>query len=152
MANGILPGSGTIADPYIIEDGWDFDSIRNIPTEMAEHIYLELADDISLATFPLFAPIPTKHFNIDGKGHAITGINIASGTSSAGLFLDLHTNDYIKDLILEGRVACSHSGSITCGGFCSRLTMRNNAVVSNVEYTGTAKLDTKFPKVVRMLK
>jgi len=133
MANGILPGSGTKSEHFLVEDGRDFDALRNIPTSVSEHVYIEITNDISLAMFPLFAPIPTKHFNIDGKSHAITGINISSGTSMAGLFLDLHSDDYIKNIVLEGRVSCNNSGTITCGGVCNRLTLRSNAVVSNVE-------------------
>src|SRR5215469_13882425 len=103
--------------------------MRNISTTATNHAYIEILADISLASYPIFAQFPEKHFNINGSGHKITDINTVGNDYNAGLFIGLHTDDYVKDLTIEGKV----SGGGAVGGLASRLTLRNSAVLSNID-------------------
>ena len=119
MANGILSGSGTQANPYIVEDGWDFDALRNLPA--TEWQWIELVDDINLAIFPNWIPIPSKRFNINGGGYTIKGLRIVGSAGSLGLFAQLETLE-TKDLRIEAEIIHTAAGtSDFVGILCGRL-------------------------------
>lgn len=143
MANGIITGSGTQAEPWIVEDGWDFNALRNIGSDVWAPHWIELAEDISLAMFPAFTPIPMRYFNIDGKGHKITNVSINAGT---GLFETLRTWD-TKNIRIEGTIIHASSWLGDHIGFlCSVLELHtlngSGGSTSNIQCFGsiTARL------------
>jgi len=151
MAMGVMSGTGTQDDPFIIEDGLDFNALRNIsnnfsslPSGLEDFQYVELANDISLSMFPMFTALPRRAYNIDGKGHMISNINLIAPPpnqwgerfGSTGLFQALHVSDYIKDLKLEGTIDTmvqmdGMGGNV--GTLTQELALHHSAVISNVE-------------------
>jgi hypothetical protein len=142
MPNGVMTGNGSKTNPFIVMDGYDFNALRNITTSTSDYKYIEIGADISLSTYVSFVPIPEKHFNIDGRGHSITDIKIIAGTNEVGLFARLYSNEYIKDLTIEGDLAVNFSNSVTSGAFCGRLYLMSNAIISNVDAYFTLIIST----------
>ncbi len=142
MPNGTMSGDGTQGSPFIVMDGYDFNALRDIVTSVSDFKYIELGADIDLSVYAIFTPIAEKHFNIDGKGHLITGINIAATGYEAGLFLILSVNAYIKDLTIEGEISVNAGGSLSAGALCGHLYLLTDAVISNVEAYFTLSFST----------
>ncbi|KKM72349.1 hypothetical protein LCGC14_1421380 [marine sediment metagenome] len=95
-----MTGSGTVGDPFIIEDVDDLQAIQDDLTA-----YYELGGDIDASATSGwnagagFIPISYFQGNFDGKGFTITGLFIdKSGT--AGLFNQIDTTLNIKDVTL----------------------------------------------------
>ena len=162
MANGIMPGTGTREDPFIVEDGWDFNALRNIPaTTAADVAFIELGADISLAMFPNFTPIPSRFFNIDGKGHKIRSVSLSMSGSSFGmdvaLFSSLSCTEYIRNLTVEGMVSVRATG--TGSGRVALLAANirtagisgSNVVIENIEAYGSVDVGSQGSSTTAML-
>jgi hypothetical protein len=129
MPNGTMTGSGTSVDPYIVMDGYDFNALRNITTSTSDIKNIQLGSDISLSMYPIFTPIPSKYFNIDGQNHLVSDINILNGR---GIFETLNTQ-LTKDLRVEGELIHSNVTSPT-GFLCGVLNLlTDNSKLSNIQ-------------------
>lgn len=146
MANGILRGAGTQADPWLVEDAWDLDALRNLPLTTWQ--WIEITENIDLRPFPNWTPIPNCRFNIDGKNHKIQNFNI-TGTGSLGLFLQLETHE-TKDIILEGEITNTATSFNSTGMFASRLicgtmatgqTEMVRSTISNIQCFGSLNIN-----------
>ena len=151
MANGVMPGSGTREDPFIVEDGWDFNALRNVPAINVDTVsFIELGADINLGMFPNFTPIPNRFFNIDGKGYVIQNVTVAASGASfgldAGLFASLTSTEYIRNITIEGIVSVRSSGTGTgrVGLLAASLNTAgatgNNVVYENIELYGSVEV------------
>jgi len=144
MANGNLSGAGTQADPWIVEDGWDFDALRNLSATAWQ--WIEIVNDINLAIFPNWIPIPARRFNINGGGHTIKGLRVVGSTGSLGLFAQLETLE-TKDLRIEAEIIHTAASTNEVGILCGRLVggafgaltgdPHRTATVSNVQCFGS---------------
>ena len=132
MAMGVLKGSGTRVDPWIIEDGWDFNELRNLGDTGAANVsFVELGGDISLSMFMPFTPIPARAFNIDGKGYAIYDISVLT----TGLFTILQPTEYVRNIVLEGEILNFSTNSGLLAGTVS--FQADNCVVENISGFGS---------------
>jgi|GEM_PF-2306719 len=120
MANGVMPGTGTREAPFIVEDGWDLDSIRNLPAAVWH--WVELANDINLGIFPNWTPLPARQINLNGKGYTIKNLRITSSSSftRVGLFDQLETLE-TKDLRIEAEITHTNGSNSDTGILCGRL-------------------------------
>lgn len=107
MANGIMTGSGTQIDPYLVEDVYDFlaiDSAYHNP-------YYKLVNDIDFNDHETYKyGISTTLFSgetyVDGDGHEVRNM-ILSGTSSkitAKEFKNISFSNIILNTIQKGAV------------------------------------------------
>jgi len=136
-------GSGTQADPWIVEDGWDFDALRNLPAN--EWQWVELANDINLGVFPGWTPIPSRRFNINGNGKTIKNVRIVGSHQQLGLFAQLETLE-TKDLRIEAEITSTAASSNDIGILCGRLVggafgalaadPARTAIISNIQCFG----------------
>jgi hypothetical protein len=119
---------------------------------VATTAFIEFGADINLGMFPNFTPIPSRFFNIDGKGHKITNVSMSmSGASfglNVGLFQTLNCTEYVKNIVIEGiaslRVTGTGSGSIGLLASNIRTAGTNSTVViENIEAYGSIDLGSQ---------
>ena len=143
MPNGIMKGSGTRENPFIVEDGWDLDALRNLSA--TEWHWIELANNIDLRMFPNWTPIPSRRLNINGCGYTIQGLRITGGSGHIGLFTRLETLE-TKDLIIEAEIVQPSSSTNSVGILCGQLvggafgtsdTTTRTATLSNIQCFGS---------------
>ena len=118
MANGVMLGTGTQNEPWIVEDAWDFNSLRNLPA--TEWQWIKIENDINLGAFPNWIPIPSRRFNIDGNGKTISNLRIVTSSGAAGLFVQLETLE-TKDLRIEAEIVHTATSTSDVGILCGRL-------------------------------
>ena len=118
MPNGVMLGTGTQNDPWIVEDGWDFNSLRNLPA--TEWQWIEIDNDINLGAFPNWTPIPSRRFNINGNNHTIKNVRMVGSNQQLGLFAQLETLE-TKDLRIEAEITSTSASSNDIGILCGRL-------------------------------
>lgn len=135
MANGnFAGGTGTANDPYLIEDAWDLDAVRN---DLSAHY--KLIKDINLDVSPFnteegWVPIgnssdPFKG-NFDGNGFTIKNLYINRASSSYQGLFGCAFDATIKNV---GITDCN----ITCRDYAGGLTgYFNNLSVSNCYTSG----------------
>lgn len=130
MANGnFAGGTGTANDPYLIEDAWDLDAVRN---DLSAHY--KLIKDINLDVSPFntgagWVPIgnssdPFKG-SFDGNGFIIKNLYINRASSSfQGLFGDAFGATIKNVGITDCNITChSHSGCLA--GWFDNLSVSN---------------------------
>lgn len=143
MPNGVMTGNGSRSNPWIVEDGYDFNAIRNLPHASAADVgFIELGADINLAMYESFVPIVGRFLNIDGKGHKITDISIATSNANGGLFATLNSVEYIKNIVLEGVVHhnLTTTGINDVGMLATNISAAGNnsrLMIENVEIYGS---------------
>ena len=142
-AGGLLPGSGTVTDPYLIEDYDDFIAFSADSAKWAEGVYVSLEADLDLTPAGTYSQAPiagdgTIGYDgiLNGNGYTISNLSV-NATKYSGLFgiigkgtvkklnLDnctiVASGNYAAVLsayIINGRVSeCSVTGSITGGGY-----------------------------------
>lgn len=87
-------GTGTIANPYIIQTPTDLNNVRN---KITTGTYYELGNDIDMSKFGNFTSIggstTATRFkcNFDGKGFSIKGLKISGTTNFTGFITLLDT-------------------------------------------------------------
>lgn len=103
-------GKGTLANPYLIEDIWDFDNIRHFPNKS-----FKLTKNINFATPPFndgFLPIAHFEGQLDGDGHKLMNVYInKSNMDNVGIFSlvdfaltnyqDVSIRPHICNLVIE---------------------------------------------------
>ncbi|MEF3313803.1 S-layer homology domain-containing protein [Paenibacillus sp. GYB004] len=134
-------GSGTEADPYMIQTAGQLDSIRHY---LQSHFKLGNDIDLNVAPYnqgegwkPIGSYVPYAPFegSLDGGGHTISGltINRPSADTNAGLF-GLALNSVMKNLHLKDvQIA---SGGHGVGGLAGTIWY---GTVENVSVQGTVK-------------
>ena len=137
MADGILKGSGTQTDPWLVEDAWDLHALRDLPLSWQ---WIKIENDINLSAFPNWTPIPdVRQFNIDGNNKEIRNLRM-TGTATAsahmGLFHWLETQE-TKDLIIEGDINCTGTGTNPAGMLAGRIACNGAGKVSNIQCFGS---------------
>lgn len=133
MANGLFGGgAGTSASPYLIEDGADFNAIRNNVTA-----YYKMVNYISLSNYSSgngWTPIPSFTGQLDGNGFGISNLVINnSSADDLGLFLSLGASAVVKNLILKN---INISGKSYIGGIAARV-IGNSVKIENIDISGT---------------
>ena len=118
MPNGIMKGNGSKSNPWIVEDGWDLNELRNLPT--TEFQWVEIENNISLAAFANWVPIPLTRLNIEGNGCVISDLHISTTSGHAGLFSRLITQE-TKNLTIDGEITCRLDSNNGAGLFCGNL-------------------------------
>ncbi len=132
-------GSGTLADPYIIEDVWD---LQNIIGDLMAHY--ALGNDIDASATrgwnlgAGFAPLGKSDYHphglrgsLDGRNHTITGLYIdRPETDGVGLFGDVDDSASVRNVVLAG---CDVTGHAYVGA----LVGYNNGRVLDCRAEGT---------------
>ena len=133
MPNGVMTGNGSRDNPWIVEDAWDFNALRDIPaTDASSVAFVELGADISLAVYPTFTPIPSRFFNIDGKGHIISDISV----ENFGLFEEVRFTEYLRNIVVEGEVTVGTSAQV--GLLAARAVATvTGAIIENIKGFGS---------------
>lgn len=91
-ASGTISGTGTEADPYLIEDLADLEAFRNAVNGGDNYAgkYVKLAASIDLSSVDNWTPIGTESNKFsgifDGNGNTISGLKITTDVEGAGLF------------------------------------------------------------------
>ena len=122
-------GAGTQAAPYQIESGeqlaWLADTVS---AGSGAKICAVLTDDIDLGGFP-FAPIGVSSHELsgsfDGQGHTVSGLNVSA--QYAGLFGVIKDAE-IRNVVVQGTVASTSSGSGDAGGIAGRAVGTTNVI------------------------
>ena len=144
MAMGVMRGNGTRGNPWIVEDGWDFNALRDLPANDVESVaFVELGADINLSMFPNFVPINDKFINFDGKGFKITDFYIEVSNARCGLFGTLTITEYLRNVVLEGEVVSINNGSTWTGGMLVghlEIAIEGDELIENIEAYGSMHL------------
>ncbi len=128
-AGGVMPGSGTEASPYLMEDFADFQAFCTDSGYWASDVYIQLECDLDLSIAGTYTQAPiagdidkdlsfdgiefTGNFN--GNGHIISNLTV-SGPSYCGLFGYIGSGGIVTNLGLEN---ASISGTdYYVGGVC----------------------------------
>jgi len=132
MPNGVMTGDGSRSNPLIVMDALDFNALRNVDAPDAANVkFIELGANINLSGFGTFVPIPTKAFNIDGKGFIISDFSIVT----TGLFENIRPTEYVRNIIVEGEIT---NGSTTSGLLAGTITtLQPNVVIEDIEGYGS---------------
>ena len=128
-------GSGTVGDPYVIEDVWD---LQNMSKDLTAHYVLgndiDASDTVNWNSGAGFDPIGySNRFigSLDGKGYNISDLYInRSSTNSVGFFKIIGTGGSVKNVNLIEFII---SGEIILGG----LVGVNEGNLTNCYATGT---------------
>ena len=124
--------------------------------------HVALTADISLAGTG-YTPIPTFGGTFDGGGYTISGLDLSSGLTPAGVFGTLQEGAVVKDLHVTGSIepsghgssiggiagenygviaACSFSGTITgtdrVGGIAGQMCIRDSSTTKYMDGHGAA--------------
>ncbi len=139
-ASTSLSGTGTEADPYLIQSAADlaYWSSWASGTNNFAGKYVKLTTDIDLAD-KAFGAIHTFAGVLDGNGYEITGINISLGKDNTGFFRILKGT--VKNLTLTGKVVETNNNAI--GGFVGLVNDAGATIencVNNINVTGKIKV------------
>ncbi len=139
MASGSA-GDGTI---YI----GDTDALTALASQCAYDAWSQgktvvLQRDIDLGGVD-FRPIPSFGGVFEGGGHTISGLNVASDVSPAGLFGAVTEAGVVRELRVEGSVAPSGSGDAVGG-----VVGINRGTLEDCSFTGTVQGETRTGGVV----
>jgi len=155
-AGGTIPGSGTLANPYLIEDLADFDEFadpNNSATYWRTDIHIKLMSNVDLnnrtyATSVIAADTYCLHYTafdgvpfsgvFDGNGFIISNLTINTGEERhdyLGLFGKIEGSDsVVKNLGMENFTITSDYVSYYIGGLCG---WNNEGDISNCYFTGS---------------
>src|SRR5690606_31676035 len=143
MANGNFGGGvGSTTDPYLVEDAYDLDAIRNKLTA-----HYKLTSNINLSIPPFsegegWVPIGTRSSNVNtrfngtlnGNGFTISGLYINRPEEQrVGLFGDVYTASRFYDLKIKNAHVTCRSGGILVG----ELTSSSSAPFQDVYIKGS---------------
>ena len=126
-AGGILSGSGTVGDPYIIEDADDLWTFANMLRGSTSHLSdcAKIADGVTMidVSDEMWQGIPSNmtmpdgyRGTFDGNGATIKLTMAISAGYQVGFFNTLDAGGVIKNVTIDGTV----SGNYDVGGVCGR--------------------------------
>lgn len=137
MASGTMSGSGTLGDPYLVEDALDLKAIESYGYDK----YYEQTQDITLGVFePIgYGTTTTKTDftgDYDGAGFSIKNgsITVTSGNYHNGIFAYL-SGAVVKNIVIDNvDVICSINGGIVCGTMVISsqvldITIKNSSLI-----------------------
>ena len=124
-AGGTLSGSGTVEDPYIIEDADDLWTFANMLRGSTSHLSdcAKIADGVTMidVSDEMWQGIPSNmtmpdgyRGTFDGNGATIKLTMAISGGYQVGFFNTLDAGGVIKNVTIDGTV----SGNYDVGGVC----------------------------------
>ena len=128
-AGGTLPGSGTEASPYLIEDVNDFDTFANAAyaaTYWAAGVHTKLTTDIDLSgrtyTTAVIAPDTGTPFSgyFDGNSHLIVNLRIEKSGHLNGLFGSMAGSNN-NDILVQDLSLTDPNIIISFGGYTGAL-------------------------------
>lgn len=126
-------GSGTAANPYIIETAAELQSIQN-----NLGAYYRLANDIDLSGVT-WTPIGSEsagfYGSFDGNGKTIKNLDLSTSTQSSGFFGMVTSGAVIKDVTFQDCSVTSTSSrcGVVIGSFIMSSSAHKTAVISNVD-------------------
>ena len=127
-----LSGSGTEADPYLIQRAADFAYLRT-DSFIGKHFKLTVSINLAGNAFT----ITSFDGILDGNHCSIRGINISATTDNTGLFGTLGSNSCVSDLSLYGTVAgAKYTGALAGIGKGEINNVVNYATVSGAGNLG----------------
>lgn len=126
-----LSGSGTEADPYLIQSAADFAYLR---TSGFGGCYFKLVTSIDFNNIAF--TIDSFNGVLDGNHCSIRGINLTNTADNTGLFKTLGIDSYVYDLSLYGTV----SGAKYTGALAGSLSGKINNVVNYATVSGAGNL------------
>ena len=138
-AEGTLSGSGTEAEPYLIEDADDLAKVSNNLTA-----HYKLTENIGTETDPVRTSIDGSFTGtFDGAGYTIT-LDIEQSKANLGLFKTLAGGATIKNVIVTGNVSAGSNNKIggiagfanVYSGEISIINCKNNATISGNKGVG----------------
>ena len=126
-AGGTLSGSGTVEDPYIIEDAADLWTFANMLRGSTSHLSdcAKIADGVTMidVSDEMWQGIPSNmtmpdgyRGTFDGNGATIKLTMAISAGYQVGFFNTLDAGGVIKNVTIDGSV----SGNYDVGGVCGR--------------------------------
>ena len=126
-AGGTLSGSGTVEDPYIIEDADNLWTFANMLRGSTSHLSdcAKIADGVTMidVSDEMWQGIPSNmtmpdgyRGTFDGNGATIKLTMAISGGYQVGFFNTLDAGGVIKNVTIDGTV----SGNYDVGGVCGR--------------------------------
>ena len=138
-AEGTLSGSGTEAEPYLIEDA---DDLAKVSNDLTAHY--KLTENIGTETDPVMTAIDGSFTGtFDGAGYTIT-LDIEQSKANLGLFKTLAGGATIKNVIVTGNVSAGSNNKIggiagfanVYSGEISILNCKNDAAISGNKGVG----------------
>ena len=138
-AEGTLSGSGTEAEPYLIEDA---DDLAKVSNDLTAHY--KLTENIGTETDPVMTAIDGSFTGtFDGAGYTIT-LDIEQSKANLGLFKTLAGGATIKNVIVTGNVSAGSNNKIggiagfanVYSGEISIINCKNNATISGNKGVG----------------
>ncbi len=133
-ANGIIPGTGTETDPYLIEDLADFDYLVANYGQFDCDQYLKLTTNLDLTgkTFSNYV-FPGLNGSFDGNGYTISNITIVndvSVSSNIGFFGSVGRygisskviNLALDNITIDGNERISHLGGLCGTSYSGQIT------------------------------
>ncbi|NCA66520.1 MAG: hypothetical protein EOM87_00495, partial [Clostridia bacterium] len=129
-----LDGSGTLEDPYIIDEAGDLALLRDAVNFATA--YVELSVNINLSEAADFENF-TAAFGgtFDGKGNALSNFSVTTSTRNLGFFSQLTSSATVKNLKIEaGNVSSTLSHPSSGVGI---LAGTSAGIIQNVHTTGT---------------
>lgn len=129
--SGIMAGSGTETDPYMVTSAAELGAIWRRPTA-----FYAMANDISLAGITWHYPAACDFEGVfDGRGHKLTGLNMAGQArgASVAVFGDLASEAVVRNVGIEGcNVVATDNASMA-----SALVASSDGTVASCWATGT---------------
>ena len=138
----LLEGDGTQASPYLISSTAQWNALKSYMDDNYETFsgqYLKITADLDFSDDPI-TPIGTEgevmfEGDLDGDGHALTGINVTlSGKYQGGVVSAAGYGSCVHDLSVSGSVATDDSYT---GGVIGTLLGSASNITSNVDITCT---------------
>ncbi len=161
-----ITGSGTAADPFLIDTWADLAAVGTTATWALDKHYKLTADITVSGAWTPIAPDTDHYFTgtFDGNGRTITFDNVTV-PNDGGLFAYVQSSGVIKKLKVAGNITGTKSvgaianysfGTITCcvstanvagGDFAGGIVSgtNNNSTVKNCYSTGTVTVSSAWP-------
>lgn len=126
-------GSGTPADPYIIQTATELQSMQN---DLGASYKLANNIDLSGVTWtPIGTTTAGFHGTLDGNGKTISNLVLSTSTQSTGLFGSLTSGATIKDLTFADCSVTSTSPwcGVVIGSIIMSAAAHDTAILDNVD-------------------
>lgn len=128
-----IQGSGTQADPYLINSYSDFKVISNLNEDGMTFVnqYIKLNADITGLDRKIGIAVTPFGGTFDGNNHTVTvNYKFATGIANQGVFGTIANTALIKDLTVKGQLVSEHAGSANMGGV---VGVNNGGTIQNCD-------------------